>query len=294
MTKRYFLARYRIRYAVGTLLEGLCFMDHLSAGNSDLLDQGDKSFFVQGKKIFIYATYKGLVGDVWERKLLDELENLGFESIIVANGCASNTLLNGRKNLGYDLAAVRDITRRFVGEPLELLIMNSSVAWDMSMKNLIVQCRNHALSDPAQVIGMTESLQRRPLAQSYFFFAQEGGVRVLINAYAKMRNWRTKRASVTFGEMKLSESIRDEGIGIHYLLKYQILLSSCIQEPNCDSVVKMASDFGIYLNPTQHLWRAIFLNNFRFIKRNLVRNNPARMKTYPSSVDGAFSSFPFN
>jgi hypothetical protein len=140
---------------------------------------------------------------------------------------------------------------------------------------------------------MTESLQTRNHIQSYFFYSQtEVGILSLIQEYGRMRNWRTKRAAVAFGELRMMSNIKSRKVQIGVLIPYRDLAAVALQNPNLvDSGVLNELKMGRKLNPTQHFWKVLFYFGIPLIKKTLLYDNPAHLENTPKDFSEASEIF---
>jgi len=287
----------RVRKFGGKLLYGLSIFDHVTASKRNMFLDTSKVHTMQPDKLCIYVTYRALPLTLASIELLDEVRTLGFKILHVDNfdknenpGLVNFSSTFSRRNSGYDLAAVRDALRLLVTPPDELLIINSSVHY---FPRGITKIVNLARISPLDVVGITESLQTRRHIQSYFFYSRtKTGVSALMLEYGRMRNWKTKRATVAYGEIRMMTRMESEEVRVGALISYQELTDVALRNPtSIDDAVLKDIKAGRTLNPTQHLWKALFILGMPLIKKTLLHQNPARLVDAPKDVDEAYESF---
>jgi hypothetical protein len=253
---------------VGRILVYLSLIDHLSATTSDLSVNEPQRLNIENQKIAIYTTYPDLINDPSEKFLLNALQENGYQVLIVANSVSglSNKVWLKRRNRGYDLAAVRDAFRLLDGIPASFILVNSSIVWLEGTSQFIHSCETKLSRSKALVLSLTQSFQRHEHAQSFFFLVQEDGYSHLKNSFASMRNWRSKRATVNFGEIRLSKLLHDAQIPVIYYFPYDELLNYHKQSTNFEDPRPVVTR---KFNPSQHFAKEIIENGGTFYKRNL-------------------------
>jgi hypothetical protein len=285
MTKRQ-ITKF-IRKSVGKILNYLSFFDHISANQKMWIRFPGVTGSFDDVELCIYVTYGESILTEDSTKLLDEIRNLGFTTMHINNSDeifekreAPHGLSYDRKNVGYDLAAVRDALFLIHAQPKSLLIINSSVQY---LANGVVTLVNMAKEKHLDVVGITESRQKRVHLQSYFFFSQtKEGVKALSAEYSRMRNWIFKRTAVNFGELRIMENLALRGISVGALASYESILSNALNNPELvDKSVYSDIERGIDLNPTQQLWRVLFFMGIPIVKKTLINNNPSSLKFRP-------------
>ena len=209
--------------------------------------------------------------------------------------CAAVVL---RHNIGHDFGAVRD-TLRFLGLPRDntqsLLITNDSVFGPLQDLAPIL---NKVDFDKADLWGATESWQHRYHLQSFFLVA---GRRALTSpAWEKF--WRGMRLVqsrfwvVQRYEIGLTQAMLAGGLRCAAIWPYDSLIRMLPPPaPGGDHQVIVGADpaedmrqghldrlrnhvaAATPMNPNAEFWRQLLLAGFPFIKRELLRNNPARV-----------------
>jgi hypothetical protein len=276
-----------IRRAGGKILYFLAHFDHIFANQKMLIQLPSQIDLGLDDEVCIYVTYNEPVLSENSAQVLDDVRNLGFKAIHVNNMSKIHKIVGRkeefnfqRKNLGYDLAAIRDVLNLIDKHPKKLLILNSSVYYLTDSVAKLITKATHANLD---VVGITESRQKKHHIQSYFFFSQtDKGVDALLYEYAKMRNWRSKRAAVNFGELRIMENLFVADVTIGALVTYENIVATALQTPELvDKDVYSDLTKGVHLNPTQHLWRVLFYLGIPIVKKTLIKDNPANLEFRP-------------
>jgi len=287
----------KVRKIGGKILYGLSFFDHVSASKKTKLINTSGKKILPHHSVCIYVTYDENVPSAASIELIKAVTQLDFNVIHINNinkkRCPESSSLYPtiqRNNFGYDLGAVRDGLQLLTKLPSELLIINSSVLYfPGGLMSIVEKARTSRLD----VVGVTESLQTRDHIQSYFFYSKtDVGIRTLISEYSRMRNWRTKRAAVGFGELRMMSNMKSRNIQVGVLIPYLDLTAAALQNPNLvDRNVLNDLKMGRKLNPTQHLWKVLFYFGIPFIKKTLLHDNPAHLKNTPKDFNEASEVF---
>lgn len=265
----------RVRKIGGKILLILSFFDHLISTRKSKVVNSPANVHLDGQKIAIYVTYPSLLQDNCENRLLKSLENLGYKTLVVAN-IESSTLLEVegivsegvwlvRRNYGYDLAAVRDALTFTSGVPTHFLVVNSSIAWGPGTQEFLMELERNLEQYPDKIIALTQSMQRKEHAQSFFFLSGTKTFQLLADSYSQMRNWHFKRSAVNFGEISMSQRLlRETPNSIFYKFSYNGLVHSLVSTDNNYHDGKHG-----YVNPSHDLWAVILRLGGPFVKRNL-------------------------
>lgn len=203
-----------------------------------------------------------------------------------------------RRNIGHDFGAVRD-TLRQLGLPRDntdqLIIANDSVYGPLQPLGPILDRIDF---DKADLWGATDSWQQRYHLQSYFLVA---GRRALTSA-AWSRFWnrlplvQSRHWVITRYEIGLTQAALRSGLRCAALWDYNSLLKLLPPpEPPANyhafantnpaeearrghlDRIRHAVVAHAPMNPTAELWRQLLTNGFPFLKRELLRRNPARV-----------------
>lgn len=203
-----------------------------------------------------------------------------------------------RRNVGHDFGAIRDALR-VIGLPRDntqsLLIANDSVFGPLQDLRPILDKIDF---DKADLWGATESWQHRYHLQSFFLVAS----RRALTSPAWARFWRRMRLVqsrywvVQRYEIGLTQAMLAGGLRCAAIWSYDSL-TRMLPPPDLDGEgqrilgVDPADDMrrghldrlrnhivaAIPMNPTAEFWRQLLLAGFPFIKRELLRSNPARV-----------------
>ncbi len=203
-------------------------------------------------------------------RYLGTLREAGFSVAVVSNsgalrpeamrrlqGVCAGVLV--RRNIGYDFCAWRealewlDLPRR---DTALVLIANDSVYGPLRPLAPVLA---RIASDDADVWGLTDSHQIRFHLQSYFFAAGPMALR----SEAWRRFWRNVRPVPSKRAM---------------ILRYEVGLTQCLARAGlrCRAVWP-TEPRRQQVNPTHEMWRQLLDAGFPFIKRELLRHNPARV-----------------
>jgi hypothetical protein len=256
----------------GRLLIYLSLIDHYTSTSSNLTVNEPSHIDITDKKIALYTTYPALHNDESEKLLFEALDKNGYELLVIANSekITEGKIWMARKNRGYDLAAIRDAIQYLHGNPKYILLVNSSVAWLPGTSEFIVQCEHELQGCKTNLLSLTQSFQRHEHAQSFFFLGNSIGYLELKKAYGGMKNWRTKRATVNFGEIQLSKNLQKASVSITYFFPYSRVLQEHLE--NNSTEINLISTRK-FLNPTHHFANDLLRLGAPFIKRNLGRVN---------------------
>ena len=260
---------------IGNLvLKQILSVDHYISKSDSLLRNKNK-IKLQNKRLSIYTTYKNLYEDESERILFSTLRNMHFDVIQVVNGKTSNNdkQLVKRKNLGYDLAACRDILNCLTELPEELFLINSSTEWDNLCFLNLQKTRELSIAEKKTIIFATQSKQPEEHGQSFFIYGRNQGVKDIIEAYSKHKNWFFKRTAIKYGEIPLMKSFNKEDVG--FLFEYETLLKLA-KEYNLQNVTwytKERIERGIPVNPSADFWELLQLLGAGFKKRRYSEIN---------------------
>jgi hypothetical protein len=283
----------KLRFVVGRVLNLLTVIDHISAGNKSLVLKSQVSHF-RASKIAIYVAFNDFHDDLWERNLFEGIRLCGFELITVSNVSESDHLFEGmfqmtRENKGYDLAACRDVLRALGYLPSELLLINSSTAWDSNARLLIEKAQSISQKNQTAIVYATQSFQPSEHGQSFFIYARGEGVFVLRDIYEKVKNWRTKRATVHFGEIRMFKKLRKTNVAVGYLFEYRQLSEHFRPNVPMKSLSERKYDLGLPLNPSQEYWKVLISLDSHFVKRNLVNKRHGRDINFPDTISEALT-----
>jgi hypothetical protein len=286
----FFWAHHAIRSVGGKILDLISGLDHLTASSSNLLNHQVNSINIDRKSIAVYVSYKNLHNDEWEENLFETLKSLGFVIFIIVNTDKIEVTKSFlvRRNSGYDLAAIRDFLNSSHGTPNEFLIVNSSTAWRPNSIDTFLRLREISSMENAPIVSGIESLQKQRHAQSFLFYATSRNFHVLKAVYLEMKNWRSKRATVRYGEIPMLRKIQNNGLKVEFLYPYQYLLELASTHLDLSFQTRFLVNRGIPVNPTQHFWQILISNGAEFVKRNLISKNPSNLSNTPDDLMSVF------
>jgi hypothetical protein len=276
-----------IRKSGGKILTLLSFFDHMTATKKNEIIAPHKIVIGSNVDLCIYVTFKEAKLQDYSLRVVRELESLNYQVIHINNDVTEKNPYQSpiefsfqRRNYGHDLAAFKDTLNLLEGKPKSLLLLNSSMFYLPGGIQSLVERAGRSAGD---VIGITQSMQTRDHIQSYFFYSKtKEGIDALFSTYSQMRNWKTKRAAVFFGELRIKGVIESFGATTNVLVSYNEIVASALSLPKfVDDWVYKKLKRGIYLNPTQHLWCLLFELGIPALKNNLMNINPARIKFRP-------------
>jgi len=278
-------------YAVGSLANLILRIDHLTA-NSKTMIKSIEGKIVKTQNLAVFATYAERPLDEFDIQVLTDLRSSGFGICIVVN--VENEIHTNysnyadvvikRKNIGLDIAAIRDALRILGSDWNHIILLNDSVAWpNKNFPNVIAAVLD--FDSKNEVLGLVDSYQRSHHVQSFFLSANHHSAKHLFEVYMNIRNWRFKRSIVTFGEIPIKSNLQQIGVYVQTLISCKELELNLMLKGATNSDEVEIIDFikkGIPLNPSQHLWRMLLDNEFGCIKRSLVQSNPAKLADPPT------------
>jgi hypothetical protein len=217
-----------------------------------------------------------------------------------------------RRNRGYDFGAWSDGIAHFklpLAGTEELILANDSVFGPLRPIGELLGRLNY---NQADVWGLTESWQYRYHLQS--FFIAFGPAALAAPAFKKF--WRqvrpvpAKSFIIKEYEIGISQAMIKAGLRCEALWPYEALIKLVdtrilenlldVEESDVaktDPVhatrkrqimrVRGAKAKRIALNPTADLWRQLLMSGFPFIKRELLRKNPANVEDIGDWLDVA-------
>jgi hypothetical protein len=202
-----------------------------------------------------------------------------------------------RRNIGYDFGAMREALQR-LGLPRPetefVLIANDSVYGPLRP---LQETLARVDFDRADLWGATESWQRRYHLQSFFLVAGRAAMtsKAWRDFWNSVRPVSSKYWVVSRYEVGLTQKLLAAGVRCAALWPYQDLVrridtsvltndSDAPLDPFADarrihvSRTSHAAAARRPLNPTAELWRELLQAGFPFIKRELLRDNPANVQ----------------
>ncbi|MFC3124228.1 rhamnan synthesis F family protein [Pseudoroseomonas globiformis] len=215
-----------------------------------------------------------------------------------------------RRNTGLDFAAWRDGLAAAAlprAETELLLLVNDSVYGPLSPLGPMLARMDFSAAD---VWGLTDSWQCRFHLQSYLLaFGPRAFRSPGFNAFWKdVRDLRSKEAVIRAYEVGLTRAMLDAGLRCTALWPYTELLAAVrdgFAEPDelpvapleaaClhhQRAVLHAAARRQPMNPTAELWRPLLSRGFPFLKRELLRKNPAGVPDLAGWLDLARAASP--
>jgi hypothetical protein len=197
-----------------------------------------------------------------------------------------------RHNAGFDFAAWRDalVVADLPNNETELLIIaNDSVYGPLSSLEPLLARMNFGVAD---VWALTDSWQWRFHLQSYLVAFGPRALRhaAFCSFWKRVRDLRSKEAVVQAYEIGLTQALLDAGLRCEALWPYIDTLAQlhAAQQPEvartnalnevqqqAEQRILAAAARRVPLNPTAELWRLLLIAGFPFLKRELLRSNPA-------------------
>jgi lipopolysaccharide biosynthesis protein len=264
-----------------------------------------------GRRVAVFVHYDA-AGEVQPYLLpyLRALRDQGIDTVFVTNSgkltadaratlqplCAAILV---RRNIGYDFGAMRDGLRHAAATPGTtdlLLVLNDSVYGPLADLGPMLDRIDFAAAD---IWGATESYQNRYHLQS--FFIAVGPAALASKAWdafwRSVRPVRNKLWVILHYEVGMTRAMLKYGLRCAALYPYKDLIARI--DPA--AIVKRGKDepedsdpfvinrkthlthllysasHRVPMNPTAELWRQMMEVRFPFIKRELLRDNPARV-----------------
>ncbi|ASY24331.1 putative rhamnan synthesis protein [Candidatus Nanopelagicus abundans] len=247
-------------------------------------------------RIFLYVKYSNdYKFTKMETLLFEKVSFEGLKVYIVVNSDLPKPFEFSRypsivrKNLGFDLGAYRDFTKRLGPNCQRLVIINDSLLWNPNSFLEIV--RN--IGDKDGISFFTNSFQPRKHYQSYFvsISGQEAFLEFQ-NWMKQIRNWRSKFAAVSFGELRNGKILSKVSV----IYPYEDLITTLKKEQlSQDKKESSRTDFvqrqvlaKKSLNPTHFFWRELLEKGFPGIKKDLVSRNPSGIPDLSNAVLNEF------
>ena len=247
------------------------------------------------RNLAIFATYSGRTLDEFDIQSLLTLRSLGFGICIVVNQDADEELdysmyadiVIMRKNIGLDLAAIRDALKLLGKDWDRLILLNDSVVWPKE-KFLSLVSKVIYFENDREILVLVDSFQRAHHFQTFFLAANQTAMTEVYEIFMGIKNWKYKRSIVTFGEIPLKTEFEFHGIRVRPLIRYQALenkFSESRPENIDDFSIARLVDRKVPLNPSQHFWRELLESDWGCVKRSLIEQNPAKLQFPPTYED---------
>jgi len=217
-----------------------------------------------------------------------------------------------RRNRGYDFGAWAEGIGHFklpLAETQELILANDSVFGPLRPIGELLQRLNY---NQADIWGLTESWQYRYHLQSFFMAFGPASLRdpAFKTFWGQVRPVPAKPFIVKAYEVGISQVMIKAGLRCEALWPYEELVK-LVDEQTLEAMlgaeasdaaetdpvhttrkrqimrVRGAKARRIALNPTADLWRQLLMSGFPFIKRELLRKNPANVEDIGDWLDVA-------
>jgi hypothetical protein len=243
-------------------------------------------------RIFLYVKYSNdYKFTKLETLLFKAVSCKGFKVYIVVNSDLPNPLEFTRypsivrKNLGFDLGAYRDFTKRVGPNCHHLVMINDSLLWNPdSLLEILgsIQSNNG-------IVFLTNSFQPRKHYQSYFIsVSSHEGFLELQNWMKYIRNWRSKFGVISFGELRNGKILSQVSVIYPYedLVKTlgKAKLSQNKKESTRIGFIQSQVLAKKFLNPTHFFWQELLEKGFPGIKKDLVSRNPSGIPDLSNAV----------
>lgn len=289
----------------------VAFLDWKTANKKNYLITGPEISREPNSKYLIYVHWsKDLKPFPGELKLLNEFKSKGIEPVIVLNldsnhvstsvmeawGSVSEIILC-RKNRGRDLGGYRcgwESIRHT--NPCEVYYLNNSIVWLPSKTTSFVKS---ITEKTGELIGITDSEIPTRHIQSYGIATKNLGVEKFGVCVSHLKNFRTKQAAITFGEVRLLDHYMDFLKDTSVLYPYEELLQRSLHHrmtiedilynklPTLQRVdtILQASKNGTPLNPSHFFWLELYETGFCGVKKDLFKKNPSRINDLVLAFD---------
>lgn len=243
-------------------------------------------------------------GRVWPhtRRYLMALIEAGLAITFVTNSpvlCVESqkwlegrcTTILRRRNRGYDFGAYRDGIAELQATPELLVLANDSLYGPFGGLDQIFAQIDFTKAD---VWALTDSWQHRFHLQTFFVVF---GPASLSNPgftefWQNVRNLRSKWAAVKYYELRMTAQLQAAGLRCSAVWSYVDLvdaMQTLHESPTPDANLGLreaalrslaqrliwCADRRIPMNPANDLWLVLLMRGFPFVKRELLRQNPA-------------------
>lgn len=220
----------------GRTIKTLFWIDHITSNfenqifrsfNSEMLAGESKS-----KLIIWFGFLSGTTFDKSELDFLTQLKtSLDVDLIAVFNinhdprvmSVGDDFPIYLRKNFGRDLGALRDVLQMdslSISKYPTICVLNSSCAWDISK---ISKCLMAGDLDN-EVTFLTDSIQGGHHIQSYFWKMNgKTAEKLSVSLKSSFKNWKSKRATVFYGEKRVLKILESEKITFKILYPWNLL-----------------------------------------------------------------------
>ena len=211
------------RKMAANMIQPLLVVDNIVSSNQNLLIEPiniSQNFFPKDNYTGSLIFYLTVCVEEMQEAELGFLQNMqsNFHLILIVN-CGKHKshkfddfLVETRKNLGRDLAAYRDVFRKYreLNLTYDFLFMNSSCFWSAEkLTDYIVKCQTLG-----KICFMTESNQGALHYQTFYIYFPKKLVSEIyrLNPFEIIRNWHFKRSIVKYGEYGLAKILRENNL----------------------------------------------------------------------------------
>lgn len=279
------------RVKIASILNLFARIDYAFSSNVKLYDFAPE--VSKSKKIFVYI--KNSVYTDSETKMFQILKDFDFKIIVVdPYGILVNNVdfVLLKKSYGRDFSVIRDVMRsigELESESIEILILNDSMYWNIEkFSSLLTRLEEYPKN---KIVVPTQSIFPRPHAQPYLIYSrvEKDCLRQFGYAFEWIRNMRTKRGIVNFGELCFAEKTELAGCNVIFMAPYNALVSRNRKK------LELIYSLGVLkrLNPTQHIWFGLGAFGIHAVKKSLVIKNPVGVANAPHSPEEAFTKMLF-
>jgi lipopolysaccharide biosynthesis protein len=243
-------------------------------------------------------------GHIWPhtRDYIDALIAEGFAVVFVSNSASLNrdseafatsrsAAIILRRNKGYDFGAYRDGLLH-LGDDVHglkcLIFANDSVYGPFIPLRSMLNRMDFSMMD---VWMATDSWQTRYHGQSYFMAFGPTALKHLafMSFWSSVPNLIFKRSIIRYCEVGLTQHFLSAGLRVGAVWRYLDLVdrissrdlkndSLHLADASMIALIQSAQKKRVGLNSTHHLWLELLRNEFPFIKRELLRDNPAKVE----------------
>jgi len=243
-------------------------------------------------------------GHIWPhtRDYIDALIEEGFAVVFVSNSASLNSDSEAfatsrsaaiilRRNKGYDFGAYRDGLLH-LGEGVHglkcLIFANDSVYGPFIPLRSMLNRMDFSIMD---VWMATDSWQTRYHGQSYFMAFGPTALKhfAFMSFWSSVPNLIFKRSIIRHCEVGLTQHFLSAGLRVGAVWRYLDLVAQIssrhLENDSLDpydapmlALIQSAQKNRAGLNSTHQLWLELLRNEFPFIKRELLRDNPAKVE----------------
>jgi hypothetical protein len=243
-------------------------------------------------------------GHIWPhtRDYIDALIAEGFAVVFVSNSAALNSDSEAfatsrsaaiilRRNKGYDFGASRDGLLH-LGEGVHglkcLIFANDSVYGPFIPLRSMLNRMDFSIMD---VWMATDSWQTRYHGQSYFMAFGPSALKhaAFMSFWMSVPNLIFKHSIIFRCEVGLTQYFLSAGLRVGAVWRYLDLVdrissrdlkndSLHLADASMIALIQSSQKNLPVLNPTHHLWLELLRDDFPFIKRELLRDNPAKVE----------------